>query len=110
MTVTLPPSGWTTLGSATNPQGFRFKSTDASAPIRSVFVQRDRIRIGGKGAGWTYTLDEAAQGSVALRLTLGTITWCAEAGRAPYPARIDARDRFLGAPKTPAPAVCPPLP
>ena len=94
-----------------SPHGFRFRTADASAPVRSVSVQKDRVKVGGRGAGWTYTLDEASQGSIALRLTLGNgATWCAESGRAPYPARIDTVDRFVGAPKTPPPAVCPALP
>jgi hypothetical protein len=111
MTVVLPPSGWTVRGGFTTPRGFRFRATDASAPVQRVDVQRDRIRIAARGAGWTYTLDEASQGSIALRLTLGSgATWCAEAGRAPYPARVDTVDRFIGASDTPPPAVCPALP
>ena len=111
VTVTLPASGWVPLGAFTNAQGFRFKATDAGAPVQRVSVTKDRIKLGGRGAGWTYTLNEPSQGSVGLRLTLGNgATWCAQAGRAPYPARIDTVDRFVGAPKTPPPTVCPATP
>ena len=70
----------------------------------------------GGGAAWPYTLDEPAQGRLALRLTLGSgVTFCAEApaklsGRPPSSARNDQVDKFLGAPKAAAPEVCPVAP
>jgi len=104
VTVALPASGWSVLGA----DGFRFKAS--GAPVRSVSVKRDRIKVSGGGASFGYTLDEPRQGSVALRLVLGTgAAWCAEAGRPPFPPRFDVVDRFTGA-KTPPPAVCPALP
>src|SRR5439155_17583463 len=99
-TVTLPKTGWVALGSAANPSGYRFKSSDSSAPVHTVLVRDDRIKVSGGGASWTYTLNELSQHSVALRLTLGAetsgLTYCAEAGRQPYPARYDLIDRFVG--------------
>jgi hypothetical protein len=108
VTIALPGSGWTALGSGTNPKGYRFRGSGA---IASLTVKADRIVIKGGGATFGYTLDEASQGSVAVRLRLGTaLPWCAEAGRAPSLPRVDEVDRFLAQPKTPPPAVCPPLP
>jgi hypothetical protein len=108
VSVSLPGSGWTALGSGSNPKGFRFRGTGA---ITSVVVKADKLLVKGGGASFGYSLDEASQGSVALRLQLGSaLPWCAEAGRAPNPPRIDQTDRFQAKPKTPAPAVCPPLP
>jgi hypothetical protein len=108
VTISLPGSGWTALGSGTSPKGFRFRGSGA---IGTVVVKADKILVKGGGASFGYSLDEASQGSVALRLRLGTaLPWCAEAGAAPNPPRIDQTDRFQAKPKTPAPAVCPPLP
>jgi hypothetical protein len=108
--VDLPASGWVTLGTATRPLGYRFRAR--SAPIGTVMVRNDGISVSGGGETWGYTLNEASQGSVAVRLKMGTlgVTWCAEAGRAPYQARYDVVDRFLGMTGTPAPAACPALP
>jgi hypothetical protein len=67
---------------------------------------------GGKAA-WGYTLDEPAQGRVAVRLSFGgTLDWCGEAtaktsGRPPTTAANDRQDKFVAAAKTPPPASCP---
>jgi len=111
VTVTLPASGWKTVGSITSLQaGYRFRSSDAASPVQMVLVKRDRIKVNGGGATWGYTLNQASQGIVALRLTLGAApAWCTEVGRPPYPPRVDAVDHF-SASHTPTPAACPALP
>lgn len=110
VTVALPASGWTALGVDTNPQGYRFSSADPNAPVPSVLVKRDRIKVSGGGASWGYTLNEPSQGIVALRLSLGGAPpWCAEVGRPPYTPRIDGVNSF-SAGHTPAPATCPAVP
>jgi hypothetical protein len=104
VTVTLPATGWTVAGS-----GYRFRAP--SGPITAVRVKADRIAIRGRGASWGYTLDEASQGRVALRLRLGTASaWCAEAGEPPRAPRIDTVDRFVAQPRTLPPTVCPAVP
>lgn len=61
----------------------------------------------GREALFAYTLDEPAQGSVAVQLALGDDRgWCAAAPA--RNARSDRAGRFVGTP-TP-PASCPPLP
>ena len=65
-------------------------------------VKADALSVKGKGAGWTYTLDEAVQGRVAIRLGLGDVAWCADAA-----ARIDLVDQFEGQRSSPSPLVCP---
>jgi DNA-binding beta-propeller fold protein YncE len=113
--VDLPASGWTRLGNGTF-RGWRFKGADPAGPIATVLVESDSIAVKGGKAGWTYSLDEAAQGRVAVRLRLGIIDgWCADApararGNPPSTAKYDQPDLFEAAPKTPAPAVCPPVP
>jgi YVTN family beta-propeller protein len=110
VTVALPASGWVAVGSASRPLGYRFRAT--GAPIATVAVRKDRISVTGGGESWGYTLNEASQGSVAVRLKMGPlgVAWCAEAGRPPYQARYDVVDRFVGALETPPPAACPAVP
>jgi hypothetical protein len=122
VTVLLPAfdpvagAGWSLVGSTSSPRGYRFRSTSSADPINNVLVLKDRIVVKGGGAAWGYTLDEPAQGRIAVRLTLGAgVPWCADVpprllGTPPSPAASDRVDRFRGAPKTPPPASCPPLP
>jgi hypothetical protein len=53
-------------------QGYRFRSDDPLQPIASLVVRQDRIALKGGKASWPYTLDEPAQGRIAVRLTLGS--------------------------------------
>jgi DNA-binding beta-propeller fold protein YncE len=113
--VDLPASGWSRMGKGTL-NGWRFKGTDPAGPIRRVIVKSDSITVRGGKAAWTYSLDEAAQGRVAVRLRLGIMDgWCADApprtrGNPPSSAKYDRPDFFKAAPKTPAPPSCPPIP
>jgi hypothetical protein len=81
-----------------------------------VVVKADSITIKGGKAAWTYSLDEPAQGRVAVRLRLGLLDgWCADApartrGTPPSSAKYDHPGLFKAAPKTPAPASCPAIP
>lgn len=109
--VVLPASGWTAQGSSSSPRGFTFRDRSADAPVAQVVVAPDRLSITARGAGWTYTLDEAQQGRIALRLDLGTSAWCSDAparasGNPPSTASSDAPGRFTAQSKSPPPAVC----
>jgi hypothetical protein len=79
--------------------------------LKSVTVKPDSITI--KGAG-TYTLNETAQGSLAMRLQVGSTAWCAaapaKAGTPPPSGKNDVAGKFVAQPKTPPPASCPPVP
>jgi hypothetical protein len=78
-----------------------------------VTVANDRITVTGGGSAWPFTLDEPRQGTLAVRLDLGTgASWCAAAparaiGTPPSTARDDTRDRFNGQRKAPPPEQCP---
>jgi len=109
--MVLPVAGWRRQGTTARPT-YRFRSTDPAIGIVRATLKSGKLAIRGGGAAFAYTLDEASQGSIALRFTLGdgALTYCAEGGRSPFPPRIDQRDRFSAQPKTPAPSSCPPVP
>jgi hypothetical protein len=103
--VTMPAAGWAAIGSGATFKGYRY--TSGSGVIRHATVKHHRIVIRGGRRSFTYTLDEPAQESIVLRLTLGSgTTWCAEGGRVPL-ARRDRPGRFEAAADTPAPPACP---
>jgi len=98
--TTLPAAGWSVVGAANAPKGYRFAS--ATGPIQRVTLKNHRIVIRGGRAAFGYTLDEAAQGSVALRLRLGSGNiWCTDAG-AP---KTDRAGKFK-VKNAPAPPAC----
>ena len=104
-TLTLPAAGWTLTS-----KGYRFKAPITTDPIQRITVKADSVRVRGRGASFGYTLNEPSQGSVAVRLRLGTgTTWCTNA-----PAKVggtnDVTGKFVGQTKAPAPAVCPAVP
>ena len=111
VTVNLPNTLWSYSGKT----AYRFKGTNPDGPISRITLKPDVLSIRGGKSNWTYTLDEPAQGAVGLRLTIGALTWCADApaklsGNPPSSAKNDLVDRFVAQPKTPAPGMCPPLP
>ena len=107
----LPASGWRTLGGK-RAKGFAYKGLPGD-PIASLTLRDDLVTVRGTG---TYTLDEPAQGRVAVQLRLGSVStgsaWCAaadadEVGERRSTAKTDRRGRFVGEPQSPAPATCP---
>ncbi|HJQ83194.1 MAG TPA: hypothetical protein VKA21_03900 [Candidatus Binatia bacterium] len=117
VTIPLPREKWRAKGGV-EPfvRMFRYDDPDPSAPVRSVSLKSDSLKIKGGGIAWGYTLDEPAQERIGVRLVLGGGSrWCAAApartsGSPPSTASNDRVDKFVGARKTPAPAVCPPTP
>jgi hypothetical protein len=100
-----PAGTWTVNTSGTV---FKWKGLDRNGPVRRITVKADRLSITAGKSNWGYTLDEAAQGSVALRLQLGSgATWCAQGGQPGFLPRKDIADRFIATPRTPPPPLCP---
>ena len=103
----LPAARWKLRGRS----GYVFD--DPGGAVRKVVVSRDRLSVTGGGSGFGYALDEPRQGSVAVRLQLGTAQpWCSEvrarpSGKPPTTARNDTIGRFIGRPRTPPPDQCP---
>ena len=103
--TTLPAAQWSVIGSGATPKGYRFGALNGG--ILRVTVKNHRIVVRGGKAAFGYTLDEATQGSVAMRLQLGAgDIWCAEAGRPPSTPKIDRPGKFQ-AKSAPPPAACP---
>jgi hypothetical protein len=110
VTYTLPADHW--YRSPLEPiRVYQFKGdTTMDSAIRKIYVRPNKIYIEGEGSLLGYTLDEAAQGRVGVRLTLGTgVTFCIESVPRTPATVHDVVDIFRGA-TTAAPAVCPPLP
>jgi hypothetical protein len=115
VTVPLPATGptagegWARLGPSSAPAGYGYRNRSPNGPISRILVKRDRIIVRGGKDGWGYSLDEAAQGSIAVRLQVGDAPpWCAVIPASA--SRVDRVDLFVGQRDAPAPAACPPLP
>jgi hypothetical protein len=110
--ITLAASGWTRIGTGPQFKGYRFTGPSSGA-IRRVIVKGDKITIRGGRSLFSYTLNEVRQGTVAVVLRLGTeLGWCASASAKTRGVQLSTEDadhpgRFVGAPKSPAPASCP---
>jgi hypothetical protein len=81
-----------------------------------VTVQDGKLTLKGGGASWGYALTNPPQGSVAVRVQLGSQpAFCAvfpakTSGKPPSSTSWDKLDKFVGMPNAPAPASCPPVP
>ena len=109
VTIQLPAGRW--KKNARIPATYTF--VDKTGPISRVVVRADRLQLQGGKAQFAYSLDEAQQGRMAIRLHLGTgIAYCSDApaktsGKPPTTARFDRTDLFQAQPKSPYPTTCP---
>jgi hypothetical protein len=109
----LDAHGWTLLGSPTAPKGYRFRGKDIGDSVsKSASITADSIKVKGFSL---YSLDESAQGRIAVRISSGLAAWCADApaktsGNPPSTAKNDRPGKFTGQPKTPPPIACPSQP
>jgi len=71
--IPLPSPGWQGLGNPAGTKGYKYKdSAQASGPCKSVTIKAGKIiKAVCSGAGITFSLDEATQGSLAIDLDLG---------------------------------------
>ena len=111
--VDLPADQWHLDGDEVN--GWRYVFS-AGAPVWKVYAKGTKVSVRGGKAAWGYTLDEASQGAIAVRLTLGTgVTWCTLAlprtsGSPPSSASYDRPNKFQAQRLQSPPADCPALP
>jgi hypothetical protein len=116
VSVPLAASGWVPYGDPARPTGYRWSASSRTSAVTRVVVRPNRIRVRAGGALFGYSLDEAAQGAVAIVLRLGTApAWCASApakaaGTPPSTEAYDRPDRFIAERNAPAPGTCPPAP
>ena len=111
--LVLRAADWRLLGTPESPRGYKFVASDPAFPIRMMVLRAGSLRFSGGGPNWNYTLDEASQGRVAVRVAIGaSLRLCAEAPAAVAgapPSPLDGPGSFAGQRKAPAPAVCPSL-
>ena len=107
--IALPASRW-----SLSRKGFTF--ANPGGPISSVVLAADAITISGGGSQFAYALAAPSQGSIAVRLDIGSgASWCAAApakpsGKSGSTANSDHAKLFVAAPKTAAPSSCPAVP
>ena len=109
-THSLPASGWKRIGNDSKP-GFRYKDgSQEHGPIKKIILKDGLLKIIGRGAG-LYSLADAPQGEMAVRLSFGEEKVICAAAPAREPVdRLDTTSRFHAVKNTPAPASCPDLP
>jgi hypothetical protein len=110
--VTLPASGWKGLGKPAGSKGYAYSDRRRLfGPCTSVTVKPGKsVSAACSGAAIPFTLDEPAQESVRVSLTLGgAATQCMEFGgtvQADRPA-VGKKSGLFQAKNAPAPASCP---
>jgi len=108
--VPLAAGNWQRTGTNVAP-GYKYRDSKRLAgPVTQVALKNGRLSLSGKGAA-LYGLADAPQGTVALRLRLGSgVEFCAVAPAKAPVASNDTTAKFVSAANTSAPAVCPPVP
>jgi hypothetical protein len=108
-TIALDAGAWSGIGSPAGARGYRYKSK--TGPCAKVSLERGRLRVQCKGAGVDFSLDEPAQGALAVRLTTGSsaLHYCAVFGGTVQVDSAAAPDHGgeFRAKDAPAPASCP---
>lgn len=112
-TIDLDAGSWSMLGSSSSPKGWKWKPSDPSSAVSLVKVKDDLIKVKAGDEAFAYTLDEPSQGSVGMRLTLGTgWLFCADVpartkGDPPSSEKYDKPEKFSGEKKSAGPTLCP---
>jgi Tol biopolymer transport system component len=77
-TYTLPAEGWQGIGKPPGIKGYKYKDKDlTNGPCKKVIVKPGKVmKAVCKGDQINYTLDEPSQGSMAVRLTIGSLRQC----------------------------------
>jgi DNA-binding beta-propeller fold protein YncE len=112
MSAILPAVNWKLIGTPANPKGYKYRvAKNVGLPVTKVVIKANSLSIRAGGSGWGYTLNEAQQGSVGLRLTLADgSAWCTNTPAAAGSPPPDQVDLFKGLARAAAPATCPPTP
>jgi YVTN family beta-propeller protein len=107
--VPLPALDWAVSGSVLK-EKYRYKSPKDAATRVKVTLGAGKLSVSVNGAG-SLSLAGAPQGTLALRLKLGTgVEYCTAVAANPPPEKNDTTAKFAGIPNSPAPVGCPPLP
>jgi hypothetical protein len=105
-TIALPAAAWRALGSPAGSKGYRYDDHFRTlGPCSKVLVSSTRLSARCAGAGIGFSLDEASQGALGVRLVMGpdALRRCLLFGGG---VQRDARGSFIAV-KSPPPAACP---
>jgi len=108
--IPLPATQWVRVGSVTKP-GYKYvDKLHVAGPIVALTLRNGALSLRGNGPE-LYPLTHAPQGTVGVRLKLGTsVGFCTAAPVKTPGTKNDTTGKFIGTRNTPAPAVCPPGP
>jgi hypothetical protein len=108
--ITLPAADWTVTGSVLA-EKYRYRTprgTLGTTVKISVGGGKLNVKVSGDGS---YALTNAPQGTLAVRLDLGTsVAYCSATSPKAPPETNDTITKFTGVPNAPAPASCPSRP
>lgn len=106
--ATLAATKWTVRSSPKGGITYRLKGGPTD-PCQKITVSNGKIEAKCQGTGLGFTLDEATQGTLALRLRTGTISYCASFGGAVQHdfGTLGVGKGSFKAQSAPAPASCP---
>ena len=109
--IDLPGGSWAGLGNPPGSKGYKYQDRKlANGPCKLVLVKAGQIKAVCKGEQIGLTLNEPAQGSLAVTFRLGTdLPYCMEFGgtiKKDKPA-LNGKAGQFNAKGAPAPSVCP---
>jgi len=108
--IALPVANWSASGAGAS-FGYKYRDTRLlSGPVSSISLRAGKLSLSGKG-GALYALSNAPQGTMAVRLKLGSgVEFCAATAPKFPPSSNDTTSKFNGGANVPPPAVCPAVP
>jgi hypothetical protein len=107
--VPLAANGWTVSGSIAK-EKYRYRSVKGASTSAKVTVGNGRLTVKVSGVG-SFALTNAPEGTLAVRLRLGTgIEYCAVAPAKAPAATDDTTTKFVAVSNAAAPASCPAVP
>jgi DNA-binding beta-propeller fold protein YncE len=107
--IDLPANHWTRTGNTTKPAYKYSDKKSVDGPITSISLKDGYLRLKGRGAA-LYSLADAPQGSMTVRLDFYGLTFCGVAPAAAPATSYDTTARFRAVKQAAAPALCPATP
>jgi hypothetical protein len=107
-TYPMPASGWSYIGSAAAPRGYRYKDTkQVLGPVKNATLKSERLRVSAKGSALGQTLGTNPD-PVSVVLQTGGKHYCMSFGTGAGATTSFTADRQFTAKDASAPDACPP--